>query len=82
VQTYRKSLADSGATLLLSPDADFLRLLVAGPATSLLSDAPKCRARRRSLMSAISADRGERATMDSATRVIPANAAIVCTHRL
>ena len=26
-----KSLADSGATLLLSPDADFLRLLIAGP---------------------------------------------------
>ena len=41
VQTYRKSLADSGATLLLSPDADFLHLLIAGPATSLSPDAPK-----------------------------------------
>src|SRR5271167_2090448 len=27
VQTYRKSLADSGPTLLLSPDASFLRLM-------------------------------------------------------
>ena len=41
VQTYRKSLADSGATLLLSPDADFLRLLIAGPASSLPADASK-----------------------------------------
>ena len=41
VQTYRKSLADSGATLLLSPDADFLRLLIAGPDSSLPTDASK-----------------------------------------
>jgi modulator of FtsH protease HflC len=41
VQTYRKSLADSGATLLLSPDADFLRLLVAGPGSELPAAAPK-----------------------------------------
>ena len=31
VQTYRRSLADSGATMLLSPDASFLRLLTSGP---------------------------------------------------
>jgi len=31
VQTYRKALADSGPTLLLSPDASFLRLMTAGP---------------------------------------------------
>jgi membrane protease subunit HflC len=40
VQTYRKSLADSGATLLLSPDASFLRLLIAGPESSAPAAAP------------------------------------------
>ena len=44
-QTYRKALADAGPTLLLSPDASFLRLMTAGPdaapAASALADAPK-----------------------------------------
>lgn len=31
LQTYRQALADSGPTLLLSPDAEFLRDLKAGP---------------------------------------------------
>ena len=31
LQTYRAALADSGPTLVLSPDADFLRTLVSGP---------------------------------------------------
>ncbi len=31
VQTYRNALAQSGPTLLLSPDASFLRLMTAGP---------------------------------------------------
>ncbi|MGO8798927.1 MAG: protease modulator HflC [Roseiarcus sp.] len=31
LQTYRQALADSGPTLVLSPDAEFLRLLTAGP---------------------------------------------------
>jgi len=31
LQTYRQVLADSGPTLVLSPDAEFLRLLMAGP---------------------------------------------------
>jgi membrane protease subunit HflC len=45
-QTYRKALADAGPTLLLSPDASFLRLMTAGPdaaapAPAALADAPK-----------------------------------------
>jgi membrane protease subunit HflC len=31
LQTYRRALADSGPTLVLSPDADFLRVLKDGP---------------------------------------------------
>ncbi len=31
LQTYRRALADSGPTLVLSPDADFLRVLKNGP---------------------------------------------------
>jgi membrane protease subunit HflC len=31
LQTYRQALADSGPTLVLSPDSEFLRLLIAGP---------------------------------------------------
>jgi membrane protease subunit HflC len=31
LQTYRHALADSGPTLILSPDADFLRVLKDGP---------------------------------------------------
>jgi membrane protease subunit HflC len=31
LQTYRQALADSGPTLVLTPDADFLRLFSAGP---------------------------------------------------
>ena len=31
LQTYRRALADSGPTLMLSPDADFLRVLKDGP---------------------------------------------------
>jgi len=31
LQTYRSALADSGPTLMLSPDADFLRTLQSGP---------------------------------------------------
>ncbi len=31
LQTYRRALADSGPTLVLSPDADFLRVLEDGP---------------------------------------------------
>ena len=31
LQTYKRSLADSGPTLLLSPDASFLRTMTAGP---------------------------------------------------
>jgi membrane protease subunit HflC len=31
LQTYRSALADSGPTLVLSPDADFLRTLQNGP---------------------------------------------------
>jgi membrane protease subunit HflC len=33
LQTYRQSLADTGATLVLSPDAAFLQVLKAGPAS-------------------------------------------------
>jgi membrane protease subunit HflC len=45
-QTYRKALADSGPTLLLSPDASFLRLMTAGPdsappAPAAVADVPK-----------------------------------------
>ena len=32
LQTYRGALANSGPTMIVSPDADFLRLLKAGPA--------------------------------------------------
>lgn len=38
IQTYKKSLAESGATLLLSPDADFLKLLTTGPDAALGPD--------------------------------------------
>jgi len=31
LETYRRALADSGPTLVLSPDADFLRTLENGP---------------------------------------------------
>jgi len=31
LQTYRQALADAGPTLVLTPDADFLRLFSAGP---------------------------------------------------
>jgi membrane protease subunit HflC len=34
LQTYRQALADSGPTLVLSPDADFLRALQTGPAVA------------------------------------------------
>jgi membrane protease subunit HflC len=34
LQTYRQALADSGPTLVLSPDADFLRALKTGPAAA------------------------------------------------
>jgi modulator of FtsH protease HflC len=34
LQTYRQALADTGATLVLSPDAAFLHLLKAGPDTA------------------------------------------------
>ena len=34
LQTYRQALADTGATLVLSPDAAFLHSLKAGPDTS------------------------------------------------
>lgn len=40
VQTYRKALADSGPTLLLSPDASFLRLMTAGPETGAPAATP------------------------------------------
>lgn len=35
LQTYRQTLADTGATLVLSPDAAFLRFLETGPAAAL-----------------------------------------------
>ena len=31
LKTYRSALADSGPTLVLSPDADFMRTLESGP---------------------------------------------------
>ena len=34
LQTYRQALADSGPMLVLSPDADFLRVLETGPAAA------------------------------------------------
>jgi membrane protease subunit HflC len=37
LQTYRSALADSGPTLVLSPDADFLRTLQNGPKPSLIA---------------------------------------------
>jgi membrane protease subunit HflC len=42
-QTYRKALAESEPTLLLSPDASFLRLMTAGPesAPPAIADLPK-----------------------------------------
>ncbi len=43
LQTYRHALADSGPTLVLSPDADFLRVLEdgpEGPATTAPAPAP------------------------------------------
>ncbi len=43
LQTYKRPLADSGPTLLLSPDASFLRLMTAGPETGAPTEgaAPK-----------------------------------------
>ena len=40
LQTYRKALADSGPTLVLSPDADFLKALENGPKPSLGAPPP------------------------------------------
>jgi len=41
LQTYRKSLADSGPTLLLSPEASFLKLLNGGPGAASDGTTPK-----------------------------------------
>jgi modulator of FtsH protease HflC len=40
LQTYRSALADSGPTLVLSPDADFLRTLQSGPKSPDAPPAP------------------------------------------
>jgi len=40
LQTYRRALADSGPTLVLSPDAEFLTVLKNGPPTSAPSARP------------------------------------------
>ncbi len=40
LQTYRRALADSGPTLVLSPDADFLRVLKDGPERAAAAAAP------------------------------------------
>lgn len=40
LQTYRRALAESGPTLVLSPDADFLRVLKDGPPGAAAGSAP------------------------------------------
>ena len=35
LQTYKGALANSGPTMIVSPDADFMRLMKSGPAAAL-----------------------------------------------